>query len=513
MTSNGYDIAVIGAGFAGSLTALGLDQLGYNVLLVEKEKHPRFAIGESSTPIADMILRDLAERYDLSWLRCFSRYGSWQDRHPEVPCGIKRGFSYFSHQGGHPFRTNEVHSRELLVAASVSNRQSDTNWYRADLDAFFVSKVREAGIDYVDQTTITSLDRIAGCWKMNARHKEELTNYSSTWIIDATGSTALLRQLEIPSTGADLRTRTSAIFSHFTGVKPWQFWLREHNISTADYPYNPDFSALHHLLDEGWLWMLRFNNGITSAGLVLEHEKRISLPENRQAAWKQIIGRYPSVADLFEKASVAERPGHLFSTQRLQRRAQRVAGEGWVALPHTAGFVDPLHSTGIAHSLSGVERILYAFESGEGSADSKPRSDFLATYERAVFRELRFIDLLVDGCYKARKKFDLFTVYSMLYFTAAVDYEQKRLRGSFDIKNHAFLSADHPRIPALVQQCYREVTEISSLPDSKIPEEVTLKFRARVKKAIAPYNSAGLLDPDVPNMYEHTAANFGEENE
>lgn len=509
MTDKGYDIAVVGAGFAGSLTALGLDQLGYNVLLVEKEAHPRFAIGESSTPIADMILRDLAGRYDLSWLHSFSRYGSWQDHHPEVASGIKRGFSYYSHQGGRPFRTDEAHSRELLVAASVSNRQSDTNWYRPDLDAFLVSKVREAGIDYVDRTTIVSLDRIAGHWKMRARRDKKLTTYSSAWIIDATGSTALLRQLGVGSGGADLRTRTSAIYSHFTGVKPWQSWLREHNISTADYPYNPDFSALHHLMEEGWLWMLRFNNGITSAGLVLEQGKRTQLPANKQAAWKQVIERYPSIANLFEKASVAELPGQLFSTQRLQRRAQKVAGEGWVALPHTAGFVDPLHSTGIAHSLSGVERLLYAFESGGGTVSSQHRSDFLATYERAVFRELRFIDLLVDGCYKARRNFDLFTTYSMLYFTAAIDYEQKRLRGSFDIENNAFLSADHARIPALVQRCYGEVTEISSLPGTAIPEEVNEKFRARVKKAIAPYNSAGLLDPDIPNMYEHTAAEWG----
>ena len=66
MINKRYDIAVIGAGFAGSLTALGLDRLGYNVILVEKATHPRFAIGESSTPIADMILRDIADRYDLS---------------------------------------------------------------------------------------------------------------------------------------------------------------------------------------------------------------------------------------------------------------------------------------------------------------------------------------------------------------------------------------------------------------------------------------------------------------
>lgn len=504
MTNKRYDIAVIGAGFAGSLTALGLNELGYDVILIEKETHPRFAIGESSTPIADMILRDIADRYDLSWLHSFSRYGSWQDQHPEVACGLKRGFSYYKHEAGRPFRTDETHSRELLVAASINDRQSDTNWYRPDMDAFLVTKVQEAGINYVDRTTIGSLQRRGGQWELEARQEKGSDTFFSDWFIDATGSGVLLHQLGVGFTSTDFRTHTSAIFSHFTNVKPWQSWLGEHNISAGDYPYNPDFSALHHLLEEGWLWMLRFNNGITSAGLVFEEGKRALLPENEQAAWKQTVGRYPSVADLLKEASFAHQPGQLLSTQRLQRRAQKMVGDGWAALPHTAGFVDPLHSTGIAHSLSGVERLLYAFETG--NFDSQSRTKFLESYEQAVFGELHFIDLLVDGCYKGRRNFDLFTIYSMLYFIAAIDYEQKRLGGSFDIERHAFLSADHPRIRALTQHFYRQVQEISSLPH--IPKEVIGAFREKVRKAIAPYNPAGLLDPDIPNMYKHTAADL-----
>lgn len=91
-----YDILVAGAGFAGSLTALILHNLGFKVCLLEKGQHPRFAIGESSTPVADLIIRNLASKYNLPWLHDFSRYGSWQQSHPEIVCGIKRGFSFLS---------------------------------------------------------------------------------------------------------------------------------------------------------------------------------------------------------------------------------------------------------------------------------------------------------------------------------------------------------------------------------------------------------------------------------
>jgi len=253
--------------------------------------------------------------------------------------------------------------------------------------------------------------------------------------------------------------------------------------------------------------MLRFNNGITSAGLVLDEQTQAGLPENKESVWQETIARYPSLADLFEEAAFADQPGQLLSTQRLQRKSQKMAGPGWVALPHTAGFVDPLHSTGIAHSLSGVEHLLYAFESGD--MDSVAQSSFPETYEKATFRELHFIDILVDGCYRARANFDLFAVYSMLYFTAAVHYEQKRLGGNFDMEEHSFLSAGHPRIPVLIRRCYRELREITSHPP--VTEAAAAAFRAKVTKAIAPYNTAGLLDPDIPNMYEHTAADLGSE--
>ena len=59
------EIAVIGSGFAGSLMARVLAVLGYDVVLLERGTHPRFAIGESSTPLANLSLERLARRYDL----------------------------------------------------------------------------------------------------------------------------------------------------------------------------------------------------------------------------------------------------------------------------------------------------------------------------------------------------------------------------------------------------------------------------------------------------------------
>jgi FADH2 O2-dependent halogenase len=76
------DVAIVGSGFAGSLTALCLLRRGKRVVMVERGRHPRFAIGESSTPLANLLIEELADRYDLPRIRPFSKWarGSARDR-------------------------------------------------------------------------------------------------------------------------------------------------------------------------------------------------------------------------------------------------------------------------------------------------------------------------------------------------------------------------------------------------------------------------------------------------
>ena len=94
------DIAVIGAGFSGSLIAMLLQRMGLRPVLVDRGSHPRFAVGESSTPVANLILEGLAHRYDLPRIAPLANYASWKRTYPEIVCGLKRGFSYFHHEFG-----------------------------------------------------------------------------------------------------------------------------------------------------------------------------------------------------------------------------------------------------------------------------------------------------------------------------------------------------------------------------------------------------------------------------
>lgn len=496
---NTYDFLIVGSGFAGSITAMALANSGFRICLIERAEHPRFAVGESSTPIADMILRDLADNYDLPFLKKLSRYGEWQKNYPEIICGLKRGFSYYHHQKGKQFESDESHSKELLVAASENDQNSDTNWLRSDVDHFLINKVKESEVSYLDRCEIKSVvrSRKDEIWDVEVLMGEKFSFIKTSWIIDASGSAAFSETcFGTLSSSEGFETNSKAIYTHFDHVNTWNWYLNDRRFKTDDYPYNPDHSALHHIIDEGWIWMLRFNNGLLSSGLVMDGSESEFETELSKERWKQIVESYPSLKRLFNHAQIAEKPGRYFRTERLQRRLDKTHGDGWVVLNHTAGFVDPLHSTGIAHTLTGVEKILNVFAQ---KRERKKINFDLNKLEDNIFKELTFIDLLVSSSYRSRSHAGLFNASVMLYFIASIQYEQSRLAGKIP---DTFLCAGNTDLRKMVKQTH---DDIKRLTKSDYSESDAQELIRNIKSRIEPYNSAGLMNPLNKNMYSHTA--------
>ena len=285
----GNRFLVIGAGFSGSLLSAILARHGKQVTLIDRAEHPRFAIGESSTPAASLILRTLVKRYGLSELAPFTRYGRWVNELASVRRGAKRGFSYFFHQADSDFRVTESHQNELLVTASSSLELADTQWLRSDVDHFLCDYARQQGVVLRDLTTLKSLqrDEVGSEWVVTVDDSEGVqASLQFDWVVDASGQAEVVaRLLGLPSGDlADMKTNTVAVFSHFDGVKNWDAMLAEQRQDTKDFPFPSDASAQHHVLQEGWLWCLRFDHNVTSAGLVLDTH---SLADD----WQQISAK------------------------------------------------------------------------------------------------------------------------------------------------------------------------------------------------------------------------------
>jgi FADH2 O2-dependent halogenase len=484
------DVVIIGAGFGGSLTALLLERIGLRPALVERGRHPRFAIGESSTPLANLVLEDLARRYDLPRLTPLANYASWKRAYPRLGVGLKRGFSYFHHRFDEPFRPRDDHANELLVAASHAAEDADTHWVRADFDAFLVGEAQAAGIPYLDQTELTDLAEHRNGWQVEGVRGEERVRLRGDFVIDASGDGGVLaKRLALPVHPRGLRTHSRPLFAHFEGVKSWETLYRAAGGRADEHPYPCDQAALHHVFDGGWMWVLPFDHGVTSAGFALD-PRRFPLDESisPDEEWRKLMERLPSVAEQFVDAVPVSDRGCLRRSGRMQRRCSRAAGPNWALLPTAVALLDPLHSTGNAHTLFGVERLVRLFE----RAWRRGRFvEGLRGYEAVVQQEVEFLDGVVSGSYAGFRDFPRMVALSLFYFATAIWSEQRRRE---DRAPRPFLCADDAQLRHRLAQCCAWIADPTVSDDD---------FTRRVLAAIAPFNVARLGDPACKNLYPY----------
>jgi FADH2 O2-dependent halogenase len=479
-----FDLIIVGSGFAGAILAMIARRLGRSVLMIERGRHPRFTIGESSTPMANLMLETLADRYDLPRLRPLSKWGTWQTTYPGIGCGLKRGFSFFNHVAGEPWIGAVDRSDQLLVAASPNDQIADTHWHRPDFDHFLVQEAVSLGAEYVDETELTEFSTGAAGVTVRGRRASSSFEARAKFLIDASGPRGFLhRRLELSDAGFAGYPATQAVYSHFTDVLRWEDM--EGDFSEA--PYRPDDAALHHLFDGGWMWVLRLNNGLTSAGFSISDDLAAEVGAGEPSElWTRLLKRLPSVAEQFAEAKAA-RP--FTRIPRLAFRTSACVGDRWAMLPGAAGFVDALYSTGFVLSLLGIERLAALVEGGfEASA--------LEAYANDTFADIDATAELVAAAYRVMGDPEVFRAVTMLYFAAASFGETARRLGKVEL-TPGFLLRSHPVFGPTARECLAMA--------GHVPSEALMD---RVARAVYPVNVAGVCDPAKRNWYPAAAADL-----
>ncbi len=467
-----FDLAIVGAGFGGSLMAMIARRLGLSVVLLEQGRHPRMAIGESTTPLSNLLLERLSTTYDLPRITPLAKWGSWQRTYPQIACGLKRGFTFFHGED------------ELLVAASPHDDIADTHWYRADVDHFLVREAQRLGVDYRDSVRIETVAFAEEKANLIGRAGEEAFNLHARLLIDATGPRGFLyRSLQLKESPLPGFPPTESLYSHFTGV------TRTKTAGDAP-PYPVDDAAVHHVFDGGWAWVLRFNNGVTSAGVAATRRvaKELALNEG-EPAWQRLLDRLPGLKSEFKQASACQPFRHM---PAISFRSRTMAGERWAMLPSAAGFVDPLLSTGFALNLMGIERLAQIIHRHGDSADLAQQ---LQRYAEETDADLLAANRLIAALYATMDDFPAFIAVSLLYFAAVSFAETAHRLGKPELAP-GFLLHRHPSFgPAsqlLLERAYR--------PDAS--------FAAEVQRIIEPFNVGGFGDPARHNRYPVRAADL-----
>ena len=468
------DIAIVGGGFGGALMAMVARRLGRSVVLLERGNHPRFAIGESSTPLANLFLQQIAEEHDLPQLLPFRRWGEWQREHPEIGCGLKRGFSFFYHTLGQAFSDDERRRNQLLVAASPRDEVADTHWFRSDFDHHLVNEAQRLGVEYFDQTELTSFDERPDGVTLAGRRHGESALFHAEFVVDASGQRGWLHSAfglgdgELP-----LMPATSGLFAHFKNVGAWP--------SAPGAPYPVDDAAVHHVFDGGWVWLLKFNNGITSAGVAATRERADELGlDEGEPGWQRLLAELPSIAEQF---AAAELVGEFVFAPKLSFCSAQITGARWAMLPSAAGFVDPLFSSGFTLTLLGIQRLAKML-------NSKPSAAALADYELQTIAELEQVSRLIGALYASMDDFELFTAITQIYF-ATVSYSETVHRLAKPELAGLFLMCDHPEFGPASREIFESSVRLSCRDE----------LLQRICEIIEPLNVAGLADPAKRNWY------------
>ena len=176
------------------------------------------------------------------------------------------------------------------------------------------------------------------------------------------------------------------------------------------------------------------------------------------------------------------------ATGRIQNLREPVVDDRCLLLPTAAVTIDPLHSTGIAHALSGVERIADIVLADDAVMQRRR----VTAYREAVLVEAMWLDGLVATAYRVMDDFPRFVAACSLYFAAAIRCEERYVMG--DTPSRLWNADDQDFVSMVTSGCQRLR---SSEPTGTVVDEL--------RAAIEPWNSAGLLDPVARNRYAYTA--------
>ena len=317
------DVVVIGGGPAGSTTSTLLAQQGYKVTLFEREKFPRFHIGESLIPETYWVLKRLGMLPKMQKSHFVKKYSV-----QFVSASGKLSAPFY-------FWDNKPH-------------ECSQTWQvvRSEFDRMMLDNAREHGVDVHEGVRVLDVlfegDRAVG---VTLRDEEGSSReVRARVVVDASGQVGLL-QNRLGLRVWDPLLNKGAI---------WTYWEGAYRDSGRD---EGATMVLQTASRNGWFWYIPLHDDVVSVGVVAPFDYLFKRGNKYADIYEEEVRLCPAVQ---QRVAGARRVTGHFATKDYSYRATRVAGDGWVLVGDAFGFLDPLYSSGV----------LLALRSGEMAADA-----------------------------------------------------------------------------------------------------------------------------------------------
>jgi FADH2 O2-dependent halogenase len=394
-----FDVIILGTGIAGSTLGAILARNGASVLLLDAASHPRFAVGESTTPHTLVLFKLLARRYGVPELEVLTSYESCLQE-VGTTNGIKRHFGFMVHHEG-----KEPDPREVNQFNAPAKLNQSSHLFRQDSDAYLYYAAVRYGCAAKQNYRVADVelgdDEVTVVGQDGTRH-------TARYLVDASGfRSPLAQKLDLREQPARFKHHSRSLFTHMVGVKTTDECLR---MPQAELPPVPWFQGtMHHMFPRGWFWVIPFNNEprsrnqLVSVGLTLDerlYPKAKDLTPGEEFA--HYASKFPAVERIFTDARAVR---EWVSTDRLQYSSARTIGHRWCLMSHAAGFLDPLFSRGISNTAEVINALSWRLLAALKDDDfSEERFGFVETLEQGL---LDYNDSMVNSSFVSFENYEL----------------------------------------------------------------------------------------------------------
>jgi halogenation protein CepH len=361
------DVVVVGGGPCGSTVATLVAQQGHRVVQLEKERFPRYQIGESLLPsTVQGVCRLLGVTKELE----------------EAGFPIKRGGTFRWGANPEPWTFAFGISPKFAGSASTAYQVE-----RMRFDQILLDNARRHGVDVREEHSVNDAieedGRVAGVTATDAAGVRR--EFRCRYVVDASGHRSRIHTRVGGKRQYSEFFRNIALFGYFTGGKRM--------------PAPTEGNILAVAFSSGWFWYIPLSDELTSVGAVLMPEALDRARGDRERALTELIAECPMIADFLSDAErVTSGPyGEIRVRKDYSYIQERFWRPGLVLAGDAACFIDPVFSSGVHLATYGAllaaRSVNTALRADAGPDEATLFEEFEARYRQEY---ARFHDFLVS---------------------------------------------------------------------------------------------------------------------